>query len=93
MNESTAQGKWKEIKGEIRKTWANLTDDEIEESKGNLEGLAGTIQKKFGLAKEEASEKLNTIFRKFDSDSTDADFRPSDRTASSTNSENLSTKI
>ncbi len=93
MNESVISGKWKEIKGEIKKTWGNLTDDEIDQAQGNVESLAGTIQKKFGLAKEEASERLNKIFRKFDSDDSEADFRPTDRTDSTLDSENLSTKI
>lgn len=65
MNDNVTSGKWKEIKGEILKTWGKLTDDEIEKSKGNLLGLAGTIQQRFGLAQEEAASKLNKIIERY----------------------------
>lgn len=66
MNQSQVSGKWKEIKGEIRKAWGNLTDDEIEQTKGNMESISGLIQQKFGLTKEQASERLNRVYSKFE---------------------------
>ena len=68
MNENVNSGKWKEIKGEIQKTWGKLTDDEIERAKGNVLSLAGTIQQKFGLAQEEATSKLNRIMENYKDD-------------------------
>ncbi|MES2801697.1 MAG: CsbD family protein [Bdellovibrionota bacterium] len=67
MNQSQIAGKWKEIKGEIRKAWGDLTDDEVEQTKGNMESISGLIQQKFGLTKEQASERLNKVYGKFDS--------------------------
>jgi uncharacterized protein YjbJ (UPF0337 family) len=66
MNEAIAQGKWKEIKGEVKKAWAELTGDEVERTNGNLESLAGLLQRKFGYAKEEAKEKLSSFLAKFE---------------------------
>ena len=66
MNQEQISGKWKEIKGEIRKAWGELTDDQLEQTKGNMESISGLIQQKFGLTKEQASEKLNTVYGKFD---------------------------
>ena len=77
INENVISGKWKEIKGDIQKTWGKLTDNEIEESKGNILNLAGTIQKKFGLAQEEAAAKLNRIIDKYRSEKEDKT-RPTD---------------
>lgn len=71
MNENIISGKWKEIKGDILKTWGKLSDDEIEKAKGNLLGLAGTIQQKFGLAQEEAASKLNNIVDKYRNENKD----------------------
>jgi uncharacterized protein YjbJ (UPF0337 family) len=65
MNDNLVSGKWKEIKGDILRTWGKLTDDEVEQSKGNVTGLAGVIQQKFGLAQEEAAAKLNRIVDKY----------------------------
>lgn len=71
MNQSQIAGKWKEIKGEIRKAWGNLTDDEIEQTKGNMESISGLIQQKFGLTKEQASERLNRVYSKFENTAED----------------------
>lgn len=72
MNQSQIAGKWKEIKGEIRKAWGKLTDDEVEQTKGNMESISGLIQQKYGLTKEQASEKLNGVYSKFDNATEDA---------------------
>lgn len=66
MNQSQMAGKWKEIKGEIRKAWGELTDDQLEQTKGNMESISGLIQQKFGLTKEQASQKLSSVYSKFD---------------------------
>ena len=53
--------KWKEVKAEIQKTWGLLTHDEIEKAKGSLHSLTGTLQKKYGLARHEAEERLRNF--------------------------------
>lgn len=65
MNQDVIQGKWTEIKGEIRKAWGNLSGDELEQTKGNLDSISGIIQQKYGQRKEDVSEKLNTIVGRF----------------------------
>lgn len=65
MNTDLISGKWTEIKGEIQKKWGSLTNDEIEKTKGDLKAMTGLLQQRYGLAKEEASEKLNSLYSKF----------------------------
>jgi uncharacterized protein YjbJ (UPF0337 family) len=65
MNKDIVQGKWREIKGEIMKSWGELTDNEVEKFKGNAVGLAGELQKKYGYKKEEAESKLKDITNRF----------------------------
>jgi uncharacterized protein YjbJ (UPF0337 family) len=65
MNQNVIEGKWNEIKGDILKTWGKLTDDEVEKAKGNLKGLSGIVQQKFGIAQEEVARKLNGILDKY----------------------------
>lgn len=62
MNAEIFQGKLKEISGELRKKWGELTDDEIERTKGNSQALAGLVQQKYGMKKEEAEREVKTVF-------------------------------
>lgn len=52
-------GNWKQVKGGIRERWGELTDDEIEEAEGNREKLAGILQEKYGIAREEAHRQID----------------------------------
>jgi uncharacterized protein YjbJ (UPF0337 family) len=65
FNEQTMKGKWTEIKGEIRTQWGKLTENEVDQASGNLTSLAGIIQQRYGIKKEEAQEKLQKIASKF----------------------------
>lgn len=69
MNENVVQGKWKEIKGDIQKTWGKLTDSELEQTKGEMTAVSGLLQQKYGEAYDKTSSKLQDIYKKFDSKS------------------------
>lgn len=65
MNEQTIKGKWKEIKGEIQKAWGNLSGDDLEKTKGDMKSIAGIIQQKYGVQKNEIEKKLSQIVDRF----------------------------
>lgn len=65
MNRDVINGKWSEIKGEIRKMWGNITGDELEKSKGNLTSIAGLIQQRYGQKKEHVLAQFDGIIGKF----------------------------
>lgn len=71
MNQDILQGKWKEIKGEIHKAWGNVTGDDLEKTKGNIESIKGVLLQKYGTKKEEISQSLKEIFERFDTKSAD----------------------
>lgn len=52
-------GKWKQFTGEVKKQWGKLTDDELLEINGDREILAGRIQEKYGIAKEQADRQID----------------------------------
>lgn len=72
MNSDLLKGKWTEIKGEIQKTWGNLTGDDLEKTKGDMTAIGGLLQQKYGMAKEEASTKLSSIYGRFQETKNDA---------------------
>jgi len=42
----------------FKEKWGQITDDEFEKWEGKREQLAGMIQRKYGVAKEEAEKQL-----------------------------------
>jgi uncharacterized protein YjbJ (UPF0337 family) len=52
-------GKWKQVRGEAKKKWGKLTDDELMLVDGNRDILAGKIQEKYGIAKEEVNKQID----------------------------------
>ncbi|MEZ0288264.1 MAG: CsbD family protein [Methylophilus sp.] len=61
MSEEIAKDDWKQFAGRIKAKWGRLTDDEIQESKGNTDYLIGKLQERYGLAKEQVEENLRDI--------------------------------
>ena len=57
MNKDITSGTFKQLKGKIKQQWGKLTDDEIDEMEGNAEILAGKLQERYGMAKEDADRE------------------------------------
>jgi len=53
-------GSWKELKGNVRKEWGKLTDDDLEQIKGNRDILVGRIQQRYGMAREDIEREIDT---------------------------------
>jgi uncharacterized protein YjbJ (UPF0337 family) len=59
MNWTQFEGKWAQVKGEVRSKWSKLTDDDIGNLEGKRERLTGKLVERYGLAKEEAEKQLD----------------------------------
>jgi uncharacterized protein YjbJ (UPF0337 family) len=68
MNTDILEGKWKQIRGEIRETWGELTDSELEQIAGKRDKLAGTLQEKYGWSRDEAERQIDDFLRNYDTD-------------------------
>ncbi len=58
MNKDQLQGKWKQVKGQAKEKWGELTDDELDQIEGKHDQLVGKVQERYGLAKEEAEKQV-----------------------------------
>ena len=54
MNWDRIQGNWKQAVGHAREQWGKLTDDDFDVVAGRRDQLAGMIQQRYGVAKDEA---------------------------------------
>ncbi|MEO1399039.1 MAG: CsbD family protein [Pseudomonadota bacterium] len=61
MDKDRIEGKWTEIKGRIQEAYGDLTNDEIEEAKGDRAKLEGIMQQKLGKTKDEARAAVDDI--------------------------------
>ena len=59
MNEYILKGKWHEIKGDVKKTWGKLTDDDMMVINGESEKLLGFLQTKYGYEKDKAQTEYD----------------------------------
>ena len=64
MNEDTLQGNWKQFKGKMVEQWGKLTDDDFDVVAGRRVQLAGKIQERYGVAKDEAERQVAEWERK-----------------------------
>ena len=53
MDENQFKGRWHQFKGELRKKWGQLTDDDLLECEDSYEKFLGVIQKRYGDQKDE----------------------------------------
>lgn len=60
------QGKWHELKGQVRQQWGKLTDDDFTRLSGKTEELAGVLQQRYGYGKAQAENEINNWLLKQD---------------------------
>ena len=60
------EGKWHELKGQVRQTFAKLTDDDVERMSGKMEELSGVLQQKYGYNKAKADTEINAWLKEAD---------------------------
>ena len=59
MNWDIMKGNWSQFKGEARKQWGKITDDEWEEMGGEKDKLLGKLQERYGYTRDEAERQAN----------------------------------
>jgi len=61
MNTDILSGKWTQLKGSVKEKWGELTDDDLTRIDGNRDQLAGTIQERYGWARDRAEAEVDTF--------------------------------
>ncbi|MBY0012379.1 CsbD family protein [Paenibacillus typhae] len=57
MDSNVFKGKWLQIKGEAKKQWGELTDDDLDVIDGEKDKLIGKLQERYGHTKDQAEEE------------------------------------
>src|SRR5450432_667315 len=57
------EGNWKQMKGSVKQNWGKLTDDDLTVAQGQADALAGRLQERYGMSKEEAKKQLDEFVK------------------------------
>ncbi len=57
MNDVLA-GNWKQMTGQVKEWWGDLTDDDLTKIDGKRDRLVGALQERYGYAKERAETEV-----------------------------------
>lgn len=52
------KGAWKEVRGSVRERWGKLTDDDLDVIAGERDQLIGTVQRRYGTMRDQASREV-----------------------------------
>lgn len=63
MEKEFFKSKWNKVKGSLKNVWGDLTDDEIRKMDGDYDKTVGFLQEKYGLAKADIKEKINSFLK------------------------------
>jgi uncharacterized protein YjbJ (UPF0337 family) len=59
MNKDVFEGKWKQMRGQVREWWGKLTDDDLDKVAGKYDNFIGVLQEKYGYTRERAEEEFS----------------------------------
>ena len=64
VNKDQFQGNWKQFKGDLKKQWGTLTDDDLLIIEGNYDKFEGRVQERYGDKREEVKQWTDEWFKK-----------------------------
>lgn len=61
LNVQGLQGRWNQLKGELKKRWGELSEDDLRWSGGNIDQLIGRIQERTGETRDAIEKYLGQL--------------------------------
>ena len=64
MDNATKQkweGRWDQLKGKVKQTWGDLTDDDVDVAEGNYDELVGRVKTRTGEAEEDVRRRFDSF--------------------------------
>jgi uncharacterized protein YjbJ (UPF0337 family) len=61
-NKTTMKGNWNIVKGKLKESYGNLTDDDLMYEEGREEELYGRIQRRIGKSRDEVKRMIDSFF-------------------------------
>jgi uncharacterized protein YjbJ (UPF0337 family) len=61
MDNLRIKGNWNQIKGKLKQSYGNLTDDDLTYIEGKEDELLGRLQEKTGKSKDQLKKEINDL--------------------------------
>lgn len=58
MNKTILEGKWRQVRGDLKTRWAKLTDDDRRMLDGKLDQMVGLFEERYGYTQQAAADAL-----------------------------------
>lgn len=52
------EGRWDQVRGRVKESWGDLTDDELDQTEGKWDQIVGKIKEKTGESVDAIQDKL-----------------------------------
>jgi len=62
MNRDQVKGNWNQVKGEVKRRWGKLSDDDLDVVDGEYDKLVGKLQERHGLEREQAKKEVDALY-------------------------------
>lgn len=62
MNSTETKGNWNIVKGKLKQTWADITDDDLMDLEGKTDEAIGRIQKRTGESREAIQQIIDDSY-------------------------------
>jgi uncharacterized protein YjbJ (UPF0337 family) len=59
MNKDIFEGKWNQMRGQVKGWWGKLTDDDLDRVGGKYDQFVGLVQEKYGYTRERVEDELD----------------------------------
>ncbi|MGH8069764.1 MAG: CsbD family protein [Candidatus Entotheonellia bacterium] len=66
MNSDIFEGRWRQMRGDLRSWWGRLSDNDFEKIAGKKDRLIGMLQEKYGYTREAAQQEVDRRFKEYD---------------------------
>ncbi len=66
VSKDVFEGKWKQMRGQVREWWGKLTDEDLDRVAGKSEKLVGLLQEKYGYTRERAEADVTRRIADFE---------------------------